>query len=88
MKIEEKKVEPASVKQTKKLSFNEQREVEELEKEIAQLEKEKLQLSEELSSGTMDHKDLLDKGMKLKTIEDSLETKSFRWLELQEKMEA
>lgn len=87
-KIEEKVVAPAPAKQTKKLSFNEQREVEELEKEIAQLEKEKIELSEELSSGTMDHKDLLDKGMQLKTIEDSLETKSFRWLELQEKMEA
>ncbi|MDP2384954.1 MAG: ABC-F family ATP-binding cassette domain-containing protein [Bacteroidota bacterium] len=87
-RIEEKVVPPSPVKQTKKLSYNEQREVEELEKEIAKLEEEKRVLSEELSSGTLDHKDLLEKGMQLKTIEDSLETKSFRWLELQEKMEA
>lgn len=90
-KVEEKIiVEPvvsAPPKQTKKLSYKEQREIEELEKEIAALELEKIKISEELSSGTLDHKDLLDKGFKLDAIEKSLETKSFRWLELQEMME-
>lgn len=86
--IVETKTETSQARQTKKLSYKEQREVEELEKEIAQLEEEKRLLSEELSSGTLDHKELLDKGFKLQTIENSLETKSFRWLELQEKMEA
>ena len=74
-------------KQTKKLSYKEQREVEELEKEIAELETSKNTISEELSSGTLDHKDLLDKGFQLQKIEESLETKSMRWLELQEMME-
>jgi ATP-binding cassette subfamily F protein uup len=92
-KIEEKPVvaeqtaaEPA--KQTKKLSYKEQREVEELEKEIAGLEEERKAISEELSTGTLDHKELLDKGLKLQQIEEALDTKSTRWLELQEKMEA
>jgi ATP-binding cassette subfamily F protein uup len=71
----------------KKLSYKEQREVEELEKEIAELETSKNTISEELSSGTLDHKDLLDKGFQLQKIEESLETKSMRWLELQEMME-
>lgn len=75
-------------KQTKKLSYKEQREVEELEKEIAELETSKNKISEELSSGTLDHKDLLDKGFQLQKIEESLDTKSMRWLELQEMMES
>lgn len=95
-KIEEKpiaKVETpvatATPKQTEKLSYKEQqREVEELEKEIAELETSKNTISEELSSGTLDHKDLLDKGFQLQKIEESLETKSMRWLELQEMMES
>jgi ATP-binding cassette subfamily F protein uup len=84
-KIEEKPV--ATPKQTKKLSYKEQREVEELEKEIAELETSKNTISDELSSGALDHKDLLDKGFQLQKIEESLDTKSMRWLELQEMME-
>jgi ATP-binding cassette subfamily F protein uup len=77
-----------SAKQTKKLSYKEQREVEELEKEIAKLEEEKKQLSEELSSGTLEHTALLEKGNRLQAIEGSLDAKSMRWLELQEKIES
>ncbi|HEY1039192.1 MAG TPA: ATP-binding cassette domain-containing protein [Bacteroidia bacterium] len=86
--VAETKVVSAPAKQTKKLSYKEQKEIEDLEKDIAQLEEDKKQLSEELSSGALDHKELLDKGYKLQQIEDALETKSMRWLELQEKMEA
>ena len=67
-----------------KLTFNEKREYELLEKEIEQLEKEKKILEEEVSSGTLNSEDLVEKSNRIGEILKLLEEKSDRWLELSE----
>jgi ATP-binding cassette subfamily F protein uup len=76
-----------SVKQSKKLSYKEQKELEQIEQEIEKLETEKKQFTDELSSGLLNHEDLIKKGNQLKLIQENLEIKSLRWLELLEKLE-
>ena len=70
-----------------KLSYKEQKELENLEHEISKLELEKSNLLTELSSGILDHAQLTEKGRSLKHIEESIDKKSIRWLELQDKNE-
>ena len=68
----------------KKLSFNEKREFELLEKEIAELETEKIKLEELLNSGTLPHDELYTKAEKLGELKSILDEKELRWLELSE----
>ena len=68
-----------------KLSFKEKQELEKLDKEIERLEKEKTALVEKLNGGTSDYEVIKTVGDELKNIEDTLETHTFRWLELNEK---
>ncbi|SFC73843.1 ATP-binding cassette, subfamily F, uup [Zunongwangia mangrovi] len=69
-----------------KLSYNEQKEYQKLEKEIAQLEKKKGDVQqkflEEMSGEEIDKTSL-----ELKDIEQQIEAKTERWFELMEKME-
>jgi ATP-binding cassette subfamily F protein uup len=74
-------------KKQNKLSYKEQVELENLEREIAKLEQEKSKLLDELSSGNLDHSLLTEKGKSLKLIEENLDNKSMRWLEIQDKNE-
>jgi len=67
-----------------KLSFNEKREFEQLENDIANLENEKAKLEEEISSGTLNSKDLIEKSNRVGEIIKLLDEKSDRWLELSE----
>ena len=67
-----------------KLSFNEKREFEQLEKEIEALESEKEQLEKEISSGELKSVDLMNKSNRVGEIMQLLDIKSDRWLELSE----
>jgi len=67
-----------------KLSFNEKREYEQLEKDIANLEKEKEELETEISSGKLSSDDLIEKSNRIGEIIKLLDEKSDRWLELSE----
>jgi len=76
-------IKPAKEKE-RKLTFNEKKELEQLEKDIESLETEKTQISEELNSGTLNNDQLHDKSNRFGEITDLLEEKEMRWLELSE----
>ena len=66
----------------RKLSFKEKREFEQLEKDIAQLEAEKKQIEDALSSGTLSVDEITRLSKRLPLLNDELDEKSMRWLEL------
>jgi len=68
----------------RKLTFNEKKELEQLEKEIESLESEKAQINDDLNSGTLDSDQLQEKSHRYAAITDLLEEKEMRWLELSE----
>ena len=68
----------------RKMSFKEKREFEQLEKEIAQLEAEKAQIEELLCSGTLSVDELTDKSKRLPEVNELIDEKTMRWLELSE----
>jgi ATP-binding cassette subfamily F protein uup len=67
-----------------KLTFNEKRELELLDKEIPALEAEQAALEQALSTGTLSNDDLLQKSQRIQKIIEALDEKSMRWLELSE----
>ena len=69
----------------KRLSFNEKREFEQLEKEIEALETEQKQLEEALYSGQLSVDELTEKSKRLPVIKELLDEKGMRWLELAER---
>lgn len=71
-------------KEKKKLSFNEQREFDNLEKSIAKLEQRKLEINELILSGISDAEKITTLSKELATINDDLEEQEMRWLELSE----
>ncbi len=71
---------------SKKLSFKEKQEFEQLGKEIAQLEAQKKALSEQLNQGHEDHTQLQAWALEIETIVAALSQKEMRWLELSELM--
>ena len=68
----------------RKLSYKEQRELEQLEAELPQLENEKTALEERLSSGTLSHEELSAAAARIGEIINQIEEKEMRWLELSE----
>ena len=74
---------PAKVKE-RKLTFNEKKELEQLEKDIEALETEKAQIGEELNSGALSNAQLHEKSNRFGEISGLLEEKEMRWLELSE----
>jgi len=70
---------------SKKLSFNEKREYEMLEKEIEKLEQEKAACEEVLNSGTTNYEKLEEASLRVGEIIDLLDEKTLRWLELDER---
>ncbi|OFX26975.1 MAG: ABC transporter [Bacteroidetes bacterium GWA2_31_9b] len=73
-----------SEKAKTKLSFNEKREYELLEKEIADLENEKSNLESEINSGILKNEDLIKKSKRIAEIIHLLDKKTDRWIELSE----
>ena len=68
----------------RRMSFKEKREFEQLEKEIAALEAEKKQIEDALSSGTISVDEITAMSKRLPLLNDELDEKSMRWLELSE----
>ena len=74
----------SSTPQRRKLSFKEQRELEQLEAELPQLEEQKNQLEEQLSSGTLAHEEMMKAAARIGELIELIEEKEMRWLELSE----
>lgn len=71
-------------KDKKKLSFNEKREFEQLEKDIPALEKEKAEITEKMSAGNIAYEELDKLSKRITEVTQLLEEKEMRWLELSE----
>ena len=68
----------------RKMSFREKQEFEALGKEIDELENEKADIEAALSSGTLSTQEIIDLSKRLPVVNDLLDEKSMRWLELSE----
>ena len=68
----------------RKLSYKEKREMEQLEKDIEALEAEKKQIEEALCGGTTSVEEITRMSKRLPVLNDELDEKSMRWLELSE----
>ena len=68
----------------RKLSYREKQEFEALGKEIDELENEKADIEAALSSGTLSTQEIIDLSKRLPVVNDLLDEKSMRWLELSE----
>jgi len=68
----------------RRMSFKERREFEQLEKDIEALEAEKAELEADLCSGTLSVDELTEKSKRLPLLNEELDEKTLRWLELSE----
>ena len=68
----------------RKLSYKEKRELEQLEKDIEALEAEKKQIEEALCGGTTSVEEITTMSKRLPVLNDELDEKCMRWLELSE----
>jgi ATP-binding cassette subfamily F protein uup len=80
----EEKTEKVRLNEKRKMSFKERREFEQLEKEIEALEAEKAAIEAALCSGTLSVEELTEKSKRLPLLNEELDEKSMRWLELSE----
>ncbi|UKK49765.1 ABC-F family ATP-binding cassette domain-containing protein [Prevotella sp. E13-17] len=76
--------EAAAAQTKRRLTFKEKREYEQLEKDIETLEQEKKQIEEALSSGTLSVEQITTMSIRLPKLNNELDEKSMRWLELAE----
>ena len=83
-KPQEEKTARVRLNDKRKMSFKEKREFEQLEKEIAELETEKAQIEEQMCSGTLSVDELTKKSKRLPEVNDLIDEKTMRWLELSE----
>lgn len=83
-KPQEEKTARVRLNEKRKMSFKEKREFEQLEKEIAGLEAEKAAIEEQLCSGTLSVDELTEKSKRLPEVNDLIDEKTMRWLELSE----
>ncbi len=68
----------------KKVSFKEKKEYEELQKQINSLEQEKKTISIQMEQGKLDNFKLVEASGRIQTIDEELDQKTLRWLELEE----
>lgn len=68
----------------RKLSFKEKKEMEQLEADIESLEAEKKDIEKKLSSGAIPTEQIIELSKRLPALNDELDQKSMRWLELSE----
>lgn len=78
------KIETPTIDAKRKISFAEKKEHDLLEKEIDALEKEKEGLIEKLSTGMLESDELVNCSKRIKELTDSIDSKTLRWLELEE----
>ena len=75
---------PRLTEKKRKLTFKERQEFEQLEKDIEALEQEKNDIESALSSGTASVEEITAMSKRLPLLNDELDEKSMRWLELSE----
>ena len=75
---------PRLTEKKRKLTFKERQEFEQLEKDIEVLEQEKTDIEGALSSGTASVEEITSMSKRLPLLNDELDEKSMRWLELSE----
>lgn len=68
----------------RRMSYKERMEFQQLEKDIENLNKEKEQIEQELSSGTISVERITELSKRLPTLNEELDEKEMRWLELAE----
>ena len=83
-KPKEEKTQRVRLNEKRRLTFKERKELEQLEKDIATLEEEKKLLEADLCSGTLSVDELTEKSKRLPALNDELDEKTMRWLELSE----
>ena len=76
------KSEPKPQPKKNKLGFKELKELENLDKDIAAVEIKIKALTEQLNSGTHDHSKLIEIAQQIAHLNDELDNKSIRWIEL------
>ncbi|MEG1861315.1 MAG: ABC-F family ATP-binding cassette domain-containing protein [Bacteroidaceae bacterium] len=81
---EESKTQRVRQNDKRKLSFKERQEMESLEQDIATLEQEKKEIEEAFCCGTLSVSLLTEKSRRLPLLQEELDEKSMRWLELSE----
>ncbi|KAA6320389.1 ABC transporter ATP-binding protein [termite gut metagenome] len=86
-KSQEKRIARTRTTDKHKPTFKEKREFELLEREIAELEAEKKTIEESLCSGMLSVDALTEKSKRLPEINDLIDEKTMRWLELSEIMD-
>lgn len=75
---------PAELLKKRKASFKEKQEYESLQAQIDSLEKKKTEITEQMNSGVTDHVQLQKWSQELQSINQELDAKTLRWLELSE----
>ncbi|TWV12322.1 ABC-F family ATP-binding cassette domain-containing protein [Bacteroidaceae bacterium HV4-6-C5C] len=80
----EEKTARVRLNEKRKMSYKERREFEQLENEIASLENEKKGIEDALCSGTLSVDELTEKSKRLPVLNDLIDEKTLRWLELSE----
>lgn len=75
---------PPRLSDKRRMTFKEKQEYARLEQEISQLEQEKQELEDKLSSGTISVQEITDLSKRLPILNEQLDEKSMRWLELSE----
>lgn len=84
-KVKKEKTATKPVKErARKLTFMEKKEFEGLEGEMETLETEKLGIEESFNSGSLSPEEITEAAIRLSAINDSLDEKEMRWLELSE----
>ena len=73
-----------TVREKVKMTFKEKREFEQLEKDITLLEDEKKRIEDALSTGVLSVDQITEMSKRLPVLNDELDEKSMRWLELSE----
>uniref|UniRef100_UPI004056BF3A ABC-F family ATP-binding cassette domain-containing protein n=1 Tax=Alistipes sp. TaxID=1872444 RepID=UPI004056BF3A len=73
-----------SVREKRKLSYKEQRELEQIEADLASLGDERAKIEEELSSGALPYGRLTEASKRIEEIIAIIDEKELRWLELNE----
>jgi ATP-binding cassette subfamily F protein uup len=71
-----------------KLSYKEKQELEKLEREIRDLNKEKTQITEKLHDASINFDMIQQLSQRFNVVEETLQSKEYRWLELSELLEA
>lgn len=75
---------PPAKSMEKKLSYKEQRELEQLEKDLGQLEQRKKTIEALMSGGAIDHQELASLSEEFNSVSLAIDDKTMRWLELQD----